>query len=78
MNATPVPVFLGLLGITLLFLVCLILGATARILYLYLKGFLTFKPKQKRTRKKRAVKPFVKSIEIDPSEIDRIYVKKSD
>ncbi len=65
---------LGLFYYVALFLLCafIVIGIKTTIIYLSRKAT----PKQVVTRKKPTPKP-IKSIEINPDEIDRIYVKKS-
>ncbi len=79
MNAIPSSLFLGPLCLIGFFLVSLILVAGIKLLYLYFKREpIKFIPKK--SRKTPAPKPqqvkAVKSIEINPDEVDKIYVKK--
>ena len=79
-------VFWGFLCVVLLFVLSLLLvvGAKAVILYIkqmvdkirYLPSEKDFKPAPpKKSTVKKAEKP-IRSIEINPDEVDRIYVKK--
>ena len=79
MNEIPVSVFLGPLFIILLYIVCLILVAGIKIIYLYFKRSpVQFKPTLKRVKKTAPaeIRKPVRSIEINPDEVDKIYVKK--
>lgn len=74
-------VFFGLFFLTLLFLFCLVLVIGAKTVYIAVKNKL---PSKKTTTQepikkaqKRTVKKPVRNIEINPEEINRIYVKKS-
>ena len=83
MNNIPVSVFLGPIFLIALFILCAITVAGIKILYLYVKRSpVRFRPETRKTPKpKISVKPqspqkIVRSIEINPDEVDRIYVKK--
>ncbi len=79
--------FVGFLCTAFLFVLSIILTLGIKSLFLLVKDFLDKRTiKQTREeikqpappkRKKRKVSNIQRSIEIDPSEIDRIYVKKS-
>lgn len=80
--------FLGLLCLIGLFSLCFLSVASAKLFAEAIKKYFPAKrmdlppPKtvKKPNRKTPAVKPqtgIVRSIEIDPKEVDRIYVKKS-
>nr|MBO4518346.1 hypothetical protein [Clostridia bacterium] len=78
MNSIPSSLFLGPLCLIGFFLISVILVAGIKILYLYFKREpIKFIHKSHRTPKQKPqpVKP-VKSIEINPDEVDKIYVKK--
>ena len=73
-----ISVIKGLLSLAVLYAVCLALVIGVKTLKLTLKT--TFatppeKPPQEKPKTPRKRKP-VKSISIDPAEVDRIYVKK--
>lgn len=78
MNNIPVSLFLGPLFLAVLYIFCLISVAGIKILYLYFKR----SPEQVKPTVKRVKKPApvpekpVRSIEINPDEVDKIYVKK--
>ena len=79
MNNIPVSLFLGPLFLAVLYIFCLISVAGIKILYLYFKRSpVQIKPTVKRAKKPAPAiseKP-VRSIEINPDEVDKIYVKK--
>ena len=84
MNNFALSFSLGLLCTATVFALCFIIVIGSKIIWETLKRYLPEKkvepaPKQEvKPKKPREVKsPIVRSIEIDPSEIDRIYVKKS-
>ncbi len=82
--------FLGILIITLLFFICAFLTLGAKITYYYIISNLKEKKKiapskveqppasntQAKKPRKRTYKP-IRSIEINPEEVDRVYFKKS-
>lgn len=77
---------LGFLCTLGLFAFCLILVATIKIIYIYIKMIITppkiqeeiiEKPKRKRKRKTSSSPQVVRSLEIDTSSVDKIYFKKS-
>ena len=79
MNNIPVSLFLGPLSLIALFILCLVAVAGIKILYLYFKRV----PERAKPTVKRVKKPVpsqqekpVRSIEINPDEVDKIYVKK--
>jgi len=77
LSASP---FLGFCCVVLLFIVSLIVVLGVKVIILGIKQlYYKFnpppKPQPKAARPKRKREP-VKSIEIDPNEVDRIYVKK--
>lgn len=91
MNDVILSVFLGPLFLILFFLCCLAVVAGVKIILLYFRretpAIAPQTPAVKRARKKpvrsRAEKPdapakpaAIRSIEIDPSQVDKIYVKK--
>ena len=79
MNNIPVSLFLGPLFLIVFFIVCLIIVAGIKILYLYFKRSpVKFKETIKRVKKPAPaeVRKPVRSIEINPDEVDKIYVKK--
>ena len=67
------PAILGLIYLILLYALCffVVIGVKQVLLYLFPKPTIIKIPTQKRTKKP------VRSIEINPDDIDRIYVKKS-
>ena len=79
MNAIPSSLFLGPLFLIALFIVSVIVVAGIKLIYFYFKREpIKFIPKKSRKTpapKPQPVKP-VKSIEINPDEVDKIYVKK--
>ena len=79
MNAIPSSLFLGPLFLIVFFLISTITVAGIKILYLHLKrepiNFIPKKSRKTPAPKPQPVKP-VKSIEINPDEVDKIYVKK--
>lgn len=83
MNNIPSSLFLGPVFLIALFLLCVIAVAGIKILYFYVKRSpIKLKPEKPKKAKPRIIaKPFqpekvVRSIEINPDEVDRIYVKK--
>ncbi len=80
MNDIPASVFLGPLFLFVLFIVCTVIVAGIKILYLYFKREpIKLKPAAKRAKKPAITPPPAKpirSIEINPDEVDKIYVKK--
>ena len=82
MNDITASVFLGPIFLIAFFLACTIVVAGIKILYLYLRR----EPIKLRTRAKKTKKPEpapppapakpIRSIEINPDEVDKIYVKK--
>ena len=66
------------------FIVLLVLTLGAKVLYLSIKSYFfvepiakQVKPKRKRTKQVKPSQPsMIRSIEINPEEIDRIYVKR--
>ena len=80
MNNIPSSLFLGPLFIIAFFVASAIVVAGTKILYLYFKRE-PVKLKPARVKKPKIVKPAptqkpIRSIEINPDEVDRIYVKK--
>ncbi|MBQ6728420.1 MAG: hypothetical protein IJQ87_05700 [Clostridia bacterium] len=78
MNAIPSSLFLGPLCLIGFFLISTVLVAGIKLLYLYFKREpIKFIPKKRKApaNKPQPVKA-VKSIEINPDEVDKIYVKK--
>ena len=79
MNAIPSSLFLGPLFLIVFFLFYAITVAVIKVLYLYFKRetvkFIPKKSRKTSAPKPQPVKP-VKSIEINPDEVDKIYVKK--
>lgn len=80
MNNIPASLFLGPLFMIALFIICLITVAGIKILYLYFKRSpINLKSAVKKVKKPKnpinTEKP-VRSIEINPDEVDKIYVKK--
>lgn len=78
MNNIPVSVFLGPLFLIVFFVVCLICVAGVKTVYFYFKSRSESpKPDVKRVHKPAQPKEKpVRSIEINPDEVDKIYVKK--
>ena len=89
-NVTSVSFFSGLLSLFSLFALSVFIVLGAKIIYLYIKQSFPKsqeKPvaptivKQTHTSRKRTPRTIksvpVRTIEIDPNEVDRIYVKKS-
>lgn len=80
MNNIPVSLFLGPLFLILMFFLCLISVAGIKLLYYYFKRTpVKLKPVIKRPKKSAPppeIKKPVRSIEINPDEVDKIYVKK--
>ena len=76
MQSQVIPFYTGILSVLGLFLISFFLAVGLRAVYSALKVLLK-KPKPKRLRAKKQPRPPIKSIEIDPDEIDRIYVKRS-
>lgn len=80
MNLLSASPFLGFTCSLLLFALCFILVIGLKTVWLFAKNALIKPPKKKcaKRRARTAEKPqAVRSIEINPEEIDRIYVKKS-
>ena len=81
MNNIPVSLFLGPLFLVVFFLICLTFVAGIKLLYYYFKRTPEkLKPKNSKSKKPKTVKnppSTVRSIEINPDEIDKIYVKKA-
>ena len=77
MNDLAIPFYAGFLSVVALFALSFILGVFLRAVYLAFKKSVPLKPAKKTRRKRKAKTPStVRSIEIDPEQIDRIYVKK--
>ena len=89
-NVTSVSFFSGLLCLFSLFALSVLIVLGTKIIYLYIKQYFpkapikTIAPARKepsptkRKRTPRTIKSVpVRTIEIDPNEVDRIYVKKS-
>ena len=81
MNNIPVSLFLGPLFLVLFFILCLVLVAGIKLLYYYFKPSPEkLKPESPKPKKPKTVKEPpkpIRSIEINPDEIDKIYVKKA-
>ena len=80
MKDIPSSLFLGPLFLITFFLASVVIVAGIKILYLYFKRE-PVKLKPERVRKPKIVKPAppqkpIRSIEINPDEVDKIYVKK--
>ena len=89
-NVSSVSFFSGLLSLFSLFALSVLIVLGAKIIYLHIKQYFpkehaspvapTIK-KQTQTNRKRTPRTIksvpVRTIEIDPNEVDRIYVKKS-
>lgn len=79
MNAIPSSVFLGPLFLIVFFIASAVMVAGIKLLFLHLKRE-PIKVLPKKRRKAQSSKPqpvkAVKSIEINPDEVDKIYVKK--
>ncbi|MBO4594513.1 MAG: hypothetical protein J5697_02285 [Clostridia bacterium] len=75
MNAPVIPFYAGFLSVVALFLSSLVLGVFIRAVYLAFKRSVPL-PKKARRKRKAKTPSAVHSIEIDPEQIDRIYVKK--
>lgn len=81
MNNIPSSLFLGPLFLVAFFVASVIVVAGIKILYLYFKRE-PVKLKPERVKKPKIVKSApppekpIRSIEINPDEVDRIYVKK--
>lgn len=84
----PQTFMLGFLSLSLLFFLCLFVVIGCKICYLSIKNYFIdkyFTPKkapsppkpQKESKPKPTPKP-IRSIEINPNEVDRIYVKSGD
>ena len=77
--------FLGLLYTTMLFVICFLLVIGAKTVFNTLKKYLpenkTPPPVEKPSPKKKPSSPknpgVIRTIEIDPNQVDRIYVKKA-
>ena len=89
-NVSSVSFFSGLLSLFSLFALSVLIVLGAKIIYLHVKQYFpkdqalpvapAIKPKAQTNRKRtpRTIKSVpVRTIEIDPNEVDRIYVKKS-
>ena len=81
MNNIPVSLFLGPLFLILAFILCIVFVAGIKILYYYFKRSPEkLKPESPKPKKPKSIKEPpkpVRSIEINPDEIDKIYVKKA-
>ncbi|MBQ7235929.1 MAG: hypothetical protein IKB30_00265 [Clostridia bacterium] len=87
MNVFPLSFTLGFLCTAMLFALCFLSVIGTKTVFLYIKRFLPAKkieipPPEDKPKKKTAPRApkspqVVRSIEIDPSTVDRIYVKKS-
>ena len=81
MNNIPSSLFLGPLFLIAFFVASVVIVAGIKILYLYFKRE-PVRLKPERVKKPKTVKPApppqkpIRSIEINPDEVDRIYVKK--
>lgn len=82
MNYITASVFLGPLFLIAFFLACTVIVAGIKIIYLYFKRTpVKFSHRIKRTKKSVQAPPPapakpIRSIEINPDEVDKIYVKK--
>lgn len=83
MNDIPASLFLGPLFMIAFFIACTVTVAGIKILYLYFKRApIRIKPEKPKTAKRkisaetREQRKPVRSIEINPDEVDKIYVKK--
>ena len=79
MKDIPSSLFLGPLFMLVFFVICVVIVAGIKILYLYFKRTPVKLRSPVKKRKPQESKPLpkpVRSIEIDPDEIDRIVVKK--
>ena len=85
MNEFFVSVTVGFLCTLTLFAVCFLIVLGGKVIFLtakrYMQADATTEPVKHKTSKAKPSRPtpspVVKSIEIDPLQIDRIYVKKS-
>ena len=82
MNGIPASVFLGPLFMAAFFVIILVMVAGVKLLLFYFVKDKNVSEKIIRRPRKRKPKPItptdepVRSIEIDPEKIDKIYVKK--
>ena len=78
MNAPVIPFYAGILSVTVLFIISFIVGVFMRAVFLALKKSPAEKPTERKVKKKKKPKSpaTIRSIEIDPEQVDRIYVKK--
>lgn len=77
LTTTTKDIFLGLLFLVLFFIISVIVGVGLRAVYLFLKENIFYtEPVKKPPTTKPKRKP-IKSIEINPDEVDRIVVKKN-
>ena len=81
MNDMILSVFLGQLFLALFFILCFAAVVTVKIVVLYFKREkepdAPPAPPAKKPRKKPQRAPQIRSIEIDPDSVDKIYVKKA-
>ena len=81
MNNIPLSLFLGPIFLVLLFLICLVSVAGAKLLYYYFKQpRKKLKPKPEKVKSPRPKPEPVKSsrtVEINADEVDKIYVKRA-
>ncbi len=76
--------FVGLSCTFFLFILSVIIALSIKVIYLTAQDLKkqspsieTEKPRKKRTKKPKSQSGVVHSVEIDPTKIDKIYVKKS-
>ena len=84
----PQTFMLGFLSLSLLFFLCLFVVLGGKICYLSIKNYFYDKyftpkkaptpPRHAQEKKPRPTPKPIRSIEINPNEVDRIYVKNSD
>lgn len=85
MNEFFVSITVGFLCTLTLFAVCFLIVLGGKVVFLTVKRYLAVEQPtkvapQRKPKKPKTIKPEpkpIRSIEIDPFEIDRIYVKKS-
>ncbi|MBQ9485528.1 MAG: hypothetical protein IJU83_01690 [Clostridia bacterium] len=82
MKEIPVSLFLGPLFLITFFVACAVIVVGIKMLILYFKKEpktptrLSVKPKRRRAENSAPPPKPVRSIEIDPDQVDKIYVKK--
>lgn len=74
---TTKDIFLGILFLIMFFIISFIVGVGLRAVFLFLKENLFLSEPVKKIQPQKPKRKPIKSIEINPDEVDRIVVKKN-